>query len=171
MSNLIELPPNHYRVDVSYAPMPYFDELERYFGQGNVSHLFDGRPWKLHPPCVEMSRRPGYRIFYIHDVDDYWMRRDQIDWGIAQRTSVAPRGYRSTTHDEVYEFCRIHPELTDLVALGSTALYDGHHRHVAYVWGGGGRILDSYWVVRKFVARYRPLFVAITEADLRGRAA
>ena len=120
------LPPHHYRVRMTYAPMPSLADLKVEFGKDNVSDIFDGREWELHSSCVGMDRTPGERIFFVHDVSRDWEREEQIAWGLAQRTAAAPNGYRPATHDEEYEFQKAHPKLLNYVALGSSALDDGY---------------------------------------------
>jgi hypothetical protein len=107
-----------------------------------------------------MSRTLGDKVFLVHDVGREWESEERIAWGQAQRTPVAPNGYRPATHDEEYEFQKSHPELTNLVALGSSTVYDDH-RVVAVVWSGAGRrILGSNWFSNGWHARYRVLFVS-----------
>jgi len=153
------LPADHYRVYVSYAPMPSLADLKKEFGEKNVSDIFDGRTWELHASCVGMSRTPGDKIFFFHDVGRAWEREERIAWGLAQRTAVAPNGYRPATHDEEYEFQKAHPELLDYVALGSSTPFV--RRYVARVWcNGGQRILDDRWIGFGFGARNRVLLVS-----------
>jgi len=154
------LPANHYRVHLTYAPMPSLADMKKEFGKNNVSDIFDGREWELHSSCVGMDKTPGEKVFSLHDVGRSWEREEQIAWGLAQRTAIAPNGYRSPTHDEEYEFQKAHPELSNYVALGSSAQLDGG-RCVAYVWSGGGqRIFGRYWVDDRFGAGRRVLFVS-----------
>ncbi|MDD2786070.1 MAG: hypothetical protein PHS79_04240 [Patescibacteria group bacterium] len=172
MSNLIELPQNHYCVPVTYAPMPSRADLEKEFGKKNVSIIFDGREWKLHSSCVGMSRMPGDRIFCVHEVEHYRVREEVIAWGLTERTVITPYGLRSAIHEETYEFSKAHPELADYVSLGSSALHDDGEC-VAIVWfNGRQRTLDRCRIDDLFMIRGSlALFVAITEDDLRGRAA
>ena len=66
------LPPDHYRVTISYSPMPSMDELKKEWGKDNVSVIFDGRPFSFHASCVGMDRVPGERVFYLHDAGGDW---------------------------------------------------------------------------------------------------
>lgn len=132
------LPANHYRVHVTYAPLPSFVELKREFGEDNVSVIFDGRPWELHSSCAGMKKTPGDKTFLVKDFGREWKSEEAIAWGRDQRTQVAPDGYRPATHDEEYEFHEAHPELLDLIALGSFAM-DGDGRYVAVVWDNDGQ--------------------------------
>ena len=159
-SNGDVLPVDHYRVHVTYAPMPSIADLKKEFGENSVSVIYDGREWELHTSCDGMSRTPGDRIFFYHDVGRAWEREEQIAWGLAQRTAVAPNGYRTATHDEEYEFQRAHPELVDYVALGDSALLDGRFRYVADVWGFEGQHIGGGLIDVSFHARFRVLFVS-----------
>lgn len=127
------LPPDHYRVHVTYAPMPPIDALKKEWGKDNVSDIFDGRPFTLHDSCVGMDSTPGEKIFYLHDAGGGWESEEQIAWGEKQRSAIAPDGYRPATELETYEFAMAHPELVKFVGLGSFAMYDGD-RYVAGVW-------------------------------------
>lgn len=154
------LPPDHYRVYLAYAGMPPIADLKKEFGEDNVSPIFDGRPWELHPSCADMPRTPGDRTFYVHDVGREWESEERIAWGLAQRTEAAPNGYRPATHEEAYEFQKAYPELLDLVALGSSAAYGGR-RGVAVVWRGDGRrVLALARFDGRWSAGYRVLLVS-----------
>lgn len=170
MSNLIELPPNHYCVHVTYAPMPSRDALLKgKLTDRDVSPIFDGRPFSLHTSCVGMDRTPGERVFYNHNVGRDWEGEEQIAWGLKQRNMIARYGYRPAIHVETYEFLKAHRELWDFIGLGSFMAVNDVHRFVTYVWEYGGcRVLGSSWLGRKENCRKRVLFVAITEDDLRG---
>lgn len=137
------LPPNHYRVYITYAPLPSLDELKKKWGEHFVSDIFDGRPFTLHASCVGMDSTPGEKIFYLHDVGDDWESEEQIAWGEKQCSAIAPNGYRPATEQETYEFAKAHPEIVDFVGLGSFAM-DGNDRCVADVWQSmvDQRILD-----------------------------
>jgi len=155
-----KLPADHYSVRVTYAPMPSFADLKKEFGEDNVSVIFDGREWKLDSSCVGMDRTPGEKIFLVKDFGRGWESEEAIAWGRDERTSVAPNGYRPATHEEEYEFQKAHPEIFNLVALGSFAL-DGDIRCVAYLWSDGyRRCLDCGKFDGEWVASYRCLFVS-----------
>jgi hypothetical protein len=115
------LPPNHYRVHVTYAPLPSIKEL----GEGwdyRFASCFgdeDYSPPRIHASCVGMDRTPGERMFYVHDAGGNWESEERIAWGLVQRNAAAPNGYRPATHEETYEFAKAHPELVDFVGLGS----------------------------------------------------
>lgn len=144
------LPPDHYRVPVTYAGMPSLEELKREWGKDNVSDIFDGRPFTLHASCQGMEdRTPGEKIFYLHDPGRDWESEERIAWGLKQRNAAAPKGYRPATEQETYEFAKAHPELADFVGLGSFAL-SGGSRCVAGMWRGGcrrlyGDLFDHGW--------------------------
>lgn len=110
------LPPNHYRIHVTYAPLPSLEELKQEWGEDRISTSFDGRQFQLHESCIDMDSTPGDRVFYIAD---NLSMHGCIDWGLKQRSRVAPRGYRPATHIEVYEFAKAHPELSNYVGHGS----------------------------------------------------
>lgn len=82
------IPPDHYRVPVTYAPIPSMDELKQGLGEDNVSFIFDGRPFTLHESCHDMDRTPGERTLYVHDVGEGWRGEEQIAWGKRQRNGV-----------------------------------------------------------------------------------
>lgn len=154
------LPPDHYRVSVTYAPIPSIDELKKEWGKDNVSVIFDGRPFSFHASCVGMDRTPGERTFYVHDAGGDWESEEQIAWGAKQCNAAAPNGYRPATHEETYEFAKAHPELVDYAGLGAFAM-DGGLRYVARVWQRGGRrILDGRWFAGRWGRRTRVLFVS-----------
>ncbi|MFA6447184.1 MAG: hypothetical protein WCW31_02900 [Patescibacteria group bacterium] len=155
------LPANHYRVYVSYAPMPSLVDLEKEFGEKNVSVIFDGREWKLEFSCVGMDRTPGEKVFLVHDFGRAWECEEAITWGLEQRTAVAPKGYRPATHEEGYEFQKAHPELFNFVAPGSFAVAGDDVRYVACLWRGGRRrVLGDEEFYRKGYANNRCLFVS-----------
>ncbi len=153
------LPPNHYRVHMTYAPMPSFAELEKEFGENNVSVVFDGRPFSLHASCVGMDRTPGERIVYVHDAERDWWSEEMIAWGLAQRSAIAPNGYRPMTHEEEYEFAKAHPELVDFVGLGSSAMRADCWCVADVWWHDGQRLLGSDWFGRRWSRSGRVLFV------------
>jgi hypothetical protein len=158
---MAELPPNHYRVPVTYAPVPSMDALKKEWGKDNVSVIFDGRPFNFHASCVGMGRTPGEKTFYVHDIGHDWESEERIAWGLKQRNAAAPNGYRPATHEETYEFAKAHPELVDFVGLGSFAAGDDR-RCVALVWQGvSQRILGSDWFGDRWFRRARVLFVAV----------
>ncbi|MBU0540489.1 hypothetical protein KKF59_01735 [Patescibacteria group bacterium] len=159
-TNCNTLPENHYRVRVTYAPLPSMDALKKEWGKDNVSDIFDGRPFGFHASCVNMDRTPGEKVFYVHDAGGAWESEEQIAWGAKQRNAAAPNGYRPATHEETYEFAKAHPELVDFVGLGSFAVR-GVSRCVADVWQSGGqRILGLDWFDDRWRRRNRVLFVS-----------
>ncbi len=154
------LPADHYRVRVTYAPMPSMAALKKEWGKDNVSVIFDGRQFSFHASCVGMDRTPGERTFYIHDAGGDWDSEEQIAWGAKQRSATAPNGYRPATHEETYEFAKAYPELVDFVGLGSFAVGVGFRR-VAHVWQGDGeRIFGRGWFGDRWYRRRRVLLVS-----------
>jgi hypothetical protein len=117
-TNRVALPPDHYIVHVTYAPMPPFAKLKKEF-RGDVDETFRSRKWKLHSSCVGVTRTRGDKIFYVHYVGRDWEMEERIAWGLMRRTAIAPNGYRPATRQEWYEFHKAHPELENFVALGS----------------------------------------------------
>ncbi len=159
-TNRVELPAEHYRVRVTYAPLPSLEALKAEFGQNNVSDIFDGRPFELHSSCADMDKTPGDRIFYMHNVGRKWRGEERIAWGLKQRSAVAPNGYRPAIPEEEYEFQKAHPELVDYVALGSSAMRD-EYGCCATLWGRDGqRIFGGGRIGNEFDARFRVLFVS-----------
>lgn len=104
--------PKHYRVHVSYAPLPDWSELKKEFGI--VSEIFDGsRPWKMADHLENQA--PGERFMFLKEFANPMKSRAVISWG-------ARNGYRPATHQELIDFARAYPDLqhkSQLVALGS----------------------------------------------------
>ncbi len=153
------LPADHYRVMLFRNPLPSFEELKTEFGKGNVSDIFDGRPFELHSSCADMDLTPGDRIFYLHSAGRAWRREERITWGIKQRNAVAPHGYRPATPEEAYEFYKTHTELVGYVALGSSAMI-GDSECCATFWGNDGRRILGCWINYMFSPNVRILFVS-----------
>lgn len=149
------LPPDHYRVSVSYDPLSPFSELEKEFGKNNVSSLFDGRSWKRHASCVNMNETSGERVMLVKHFAKPMTSEEAIAWG-------EENGYRPAIHLEAIEFVRAYPHLQRtfwIVALGSFAMCDGY-RYVAVLDGNDERrILDSCWFDYRWYVCYRFLFV------------
>lgn len=161
------LPSDHYQMLVTYAPLPCLTDLIEEFGDYKVSIVYDGRTWKIYPVCVNMDRTPDERTFFLHDVGRDWEWQERIAWGLAQRTPVAPNGYRPATPEEMYEFSKAHPELVDYVALGSFTWLDFDQRCVASVLNCDGTRHFSCLLLRwVFEARYKILFVVSTEKEV-----
>lgn len=152
--------PNHYRVFVTYAPMPPFDELLKVWGEKRVSYIFDGRPFESCALCINTNEAPNEKTFYVHDACSLWRSEEQIAWGAKQRNTAAPNGYRPATHLETYEFAKAYPELVNFTGHGSFAL-DGYDRFVTCVLGlGGARTLLAYWGELLWPPSTRILFVS-----------
>lgn len=131
---LITLPPDHYRMHVTYAMLPSMDELKKEWGEESVSDIFDGRPFIPHSSYRDMDCAPGERTFYVHDAGSYRESEEEILWGAKQRSLAAPSGYRPATHQETYEFAVAHPNIVvDFVGLGSCAIDSGWPRKVVCV--------------------------------------
>lgn len=145
------LPPDHYLVHISYAPVPSRSELEKeYSGKDSVSVIFDGRAWELHESCQGMDETPGDRAFWVAAPPSEMLDDSEkiIAWAAAQKSDFAPKGYRPATHQEEIEFARKHSDLQRkywIVALGSSAM-DGGRRRVAVLRSDSGwRILNGHW--------------------------
>jgi len=129
-----------YLVPVIYAPLPSFEKLEQEFGKGNVSKIFDGRPFTKHASCINVDEAHGDYIFLVK----HFGREINSDTAIAEMDKL---GYRPATHIEAYEFQKAHPDLQRqfyIVALGSFA-EDGGDQCVA--------VLGSYFDRRVFSIR------------------
>lgn len=141
-------------VHVDYASWPFFSELEKEFGEGNVSGLFDGREWQNHPSCAN-DQTPGGKIFLVKGFN----KRIRAHRAIAEMRKL---GYRPATHLEAYAFQGVNPDLQcqfRIVAPGSFVV-DGDCRHVAVLDNGShGRIFDSVWGSQKWLVGDRFLFV------------
>lgn len=157
------LPPDHYRVWISYRGMPSLAQLEERWGKNNVSGIFNGRPFTPHTSCVRVSRVPGRKVFYLHDPGRDWESEERIAWGLARRNDIAPRGYRPATEEEAYEFAEARPELANYVGLGASILNDGRScvARVRRGLGDGQRILDYSWFYFKWPCAIRVLFVSM----------
>jgi hypothetical protein len=71
-------------------------------------------------------------------------------------------GYRPATHLEAYAFAKANPELLRqhwILALGSTAVYDGHRYSVALRKDSDGRIVVNLWFGDSWYSHFRILFV------------
>ena len=155
------LPKDHYRVRVTYDPIPSMSKLKKEWGEKYVSFIYDGRPFTLHASCQDMDRTPGEKVFYIHDAGGNWESEERIAWGAKQRNVAAPNGYRPATEQETYEFAIAHPELSDFAGPGSCVMNNDHCLYVANVWYfGRGRILDACRFNETWGRKTRVLFVS-----------
>lgn len=149
------LPPDHYLVPLSYDPLPSLSELEKEFGKGNVSSVFDGRAWHKHPSCAKMDVTPGKRVMFVKHFAKRMTSEQAIAWG-------EEHGYRPGIEKEALALARANPDLQTkfwIVALGSFAV-SGDSRCVAMLFGSdGGRILDGSWFDGEWSGDYRFLFV------------
>jgi hypothetical protein len=153
--SVICLVENEYFVPVSYAPFPSFSELEQEFGNGNVSIIFDGRPFNKHASCVNIAETPGYEIFLVKHFNREIKSEDAI-------VEMDKFGYRPATHIEAYEFQKKNPDLQSqflLIALGSFAMDCGGRCLAALHSISARRIFGSYWFDRRWLADCRFLFV------------
>lgn len=114
---------NEYLVYVDYAPFPSFADLEKEFGAGNISNIFD-KPFLMHVLCEGLDQTPGNRVMRL-----VWFGRRT--GSMSNIVEMDKQGYRPATHLEAYAFWRAHPVLCRpfrIAALGSFA-YGKRHRH------------------------------------------
>lgn len=157
-----QLPPNQYRVRLSYS-LPAEDELRKRFDEVINGFLFDGsQNWERHASCVGMDETPGDKTFLLKCFGEIMKSEDIIAWGLGH-------GYRPATHIEAIEFAEAYPEVqleapVFLIALGS---FTTHHD---YKWSGdrkivvlsqlqGARVLGTYGFDDGFNDDDRFLFV------------
>jgi hypothetical protein len=159
------LPPDHYLVHVTYAPVPSRSELEKeYSDKNSVSEILDGRAWELHESCKGMDEAPGGRIFWtaappVEALDD---SEKIIAWAAAQKSDFAPKGYRPATHQEEIEFSRRYPGLQGkprIAALGSFAFVAGYRFVLILDCAPHRRILDGFLFVDRWDSDSRFLLV------------
>ncbi|MFZ6015644.1 MAG: hypothetical protein ACOYUZ_04815 [Patescibacteria group bacterium] len=126
-----------YLVHVTYDMPRDKATLEAEFSKDGVSDLFTGNyEWQLHSSCAEINQTPGERIMLVK----HFGRDTTSEANIAEMDKL---GYRPATHLEAYAFQKANPELQRrfwIVALGSSAVSDGHRR-VAVLFGDSGRRL------------------------------
>jgi len=139
-------------VPVGYAPLASFADLEKEFGKGNVSEIFDGRSFQK---CAEIDETPGDRVFLVK----HFNRETKSEANIAEMDKL---GYRPATHLEAYAFAKANPELQRqfwIVALGSFAV-DGDGQYVAMLRSDSvRRFLGNGWFVYGWYSARRFLFV------------
>lgn len=152
------LPANHYRLFVTYSPMPSVVDLKSVYGEENVLNIFD-KPFHRGPFCLNTVFTRGEKIFYLHDAGDDWEYLEQMAWGKKQSNAVAPYGYRPATHKETFEFFLAHPELVNYVGFGTFTM-NANLEYVMIVWPGkGGRFLGAIWCGVRWPRQMRILFV------------
>jgi len=122
------LPKDHYAAHVTYAPFPSKSQLETEF-EDKLPGIFD-RKFYRHDSCKNMDETPGERIFWLAEVPAELIRsvEETLAWGDAQRTDIAPNGYRPATAAEAYELSKAQPELQRefaMIAYGSWISCDG----------------------------------------------
>lgn len=146
---------NEYLVLVTYDPLPSFAKLEQEFDKGNVSDLFDGRPFEKHASCVNADETPGNKIFLVK----HFNREIKSEEAIAE---MDKQGYRPATHLEMYAFQKANPALQSrfwIIALGSFAVL-GDDRCVTVLRGASReRIFDVDWFDDGWGTGCRFLFV------------
>ena len=143
-----------YLIPVTYT-LPSKADLEKEYGKGNVSDLFDGRPFQKHASCEGMDETPGDKVFLVK----HFGRETESEANIAEMDKL---GYRPATHLEAYAFAKAQPELQRqfwIVALGSFAVLVDD-RYVAMLRSvSSGRIFGLSWFVSRWNSDYRFLFV------------
>jgi hypothetical protein len=113
---------DHYVVHVTYAPLPSIKELENDFGTGNVSVMYDGRPWTKHASCAGIDETPGERVMFLKCFNRVIGSEEAI-------AEMAEIGYRPATHLEALTFAKVFPRLQlmhCIFALGSSATERGY---------------------------------------------
>lgn len=146
---------NEYLVPVAYSALPSFAQLEKEFGEGNVSNLFDGRPFEKHASCAGIPEAPGNKVFLVK----HFNREIKSEAAIAEMDKL---GYRPATHLEAYAFQQVNPELQRqfwIIALGSFALHDGDRCVTMLNGGSHERIFGSRWFDNVWYSGIRFLFV------------
>lgn len=121
-----------YFIPVSYEPMPSVKELEKEFGRGSVSRIFDGRPFTKHPSCEGMDESSGIRIMCIKRFD-VWTEPEEVIQAMARANRVE-RSYHPGTEKELLEFSRAYPDFQKgkvISSHGSFAEDDDDDRRVA----------------------------------------
>ncbi|MFA5936248.1 MAG: hypothetical protein WC787_05365 [Patescibacteria group bacterium] len=144
-----------YLVPVDYTALPSFTELEKEFGKGNVSNLFDGRSFQKHASCANLEESHSDKIFLVK----HFNREVELEDAIAEMDKL---GYRPATHIEGYAFQKANPELQRqfwIVAPGSFAPLGGGPC-VAVLHGlGSMRVAGCSWFDNKWRSDFRFLFV------------
>ncbi len=155
-----KLPPHHYRIRITYAPLPSMAKLEKKFGKGNVSRIFDGRKFKPHRSCIKADLTPGVKVLWAAEVPADVLDDSEkiIVWADKQRNEFAPKGYRPATHQEIYEFQKKR-WIDWLVALGSFAMVSDFHCVAALHCDSDRRIFGHDWFGDRWHAVDRFLFV------------
>ena len=159
-----DLPPNHYRLHVSYAPLPGVAALEpKFSGKNSVSYLFDGRAWERHSSCVTIDEISGEREFLVAEVPEQFLgKRIDAVWNDLA-THFDREGFRFAIETEAVEFSAAQPELQRknwIYAIGSSALRDDGNRCVAVLFAfRRGRILGGGRVGRELDGGVRVLLV------------
>lgn len=124
LQNSDNLEPNHYRLLVTYTPLPDVATLKKMFSK--VYHnLFDGRAWTRHKSCAKIDETPGEREFLLAEIpaDFLGKRIHTIEDDLFEHYDRL--GYRFAIHVEAVEFANAEPELQRknwIYALGSSTL-------------------------------------------------
>lgn len=150
-----QLPTDHYRVRVTYAPLPSLEALITEFGEYNVSRMFDGHAFQKHVSCADIDETPGEKIFFVK----HFNREIESEGAIAEMDKL---GYRPATYLEVYAFQKANPELQRqfrIIALGSFEMNDDHRFFVMLDSDSGGRVFSFCFDEGGWHSRYRFLFV------------
>ncbi len=142
----VVLPPDHYIVPCGYCQFPSMGELNKTF-PGGISNNFHDWRWNRYSLCINAREVPGNLVMFRKRFGRRMESEQVIAWGLAQRTAVAPNGYRPAMgHHEVIDFHRVNPELCQkgwYVGLGSFVIDVEFRRRVAVLFALNGAILDS----------------------------
>lgn len=135
--------------------MPSFAELEREFGKGHISDIFDGRPFERHSSCGGSDNLPGERLFLLRCYG-------YVIEGEAAIAEMDKRRYHPASHVQAYLFCRANPELQLQFRIGAPGTFACKEvfRHAAVFCDAYGRpCLDDHCMDRPWFAGDRLLFV------------
>ncbi len=135
----VTLPPDHYRVYVTNAPLGTILELKEKSGYRSVSPLHDGRKWTRHATRVK-DEAPGERIFWVADPPSEVKGDRELIIAWAELL-----GYQAAFETEAAEFADAHPDAlghrTYILAFGSSAQNDTGYWCVASLSMSGSRRL------------------------------
>ncbi|OGL73199.1 hypothetical protein A3E39_03770 [Candidatus Uhrbacteria bacterium RIFCSPHIGHO2_12_FULL_60_25] len=149
------LPADHYRVQVTYAPLPPFAELNgTLFGW--ASDLFKSHfTWEDHETCKGIDTTPGKRDFSVKHFGRVMKSQDVIIWAVEN-------GYRVATESEARDFAAAHPDLQRnhwVVALGSFVDSAGDRYVAVLYYRDGERRFGTIWFGRTWFEDNRFLLV------------
>lgn len=110
------------RIYVDYRPLPSFTDLEREFGEDEVSTVFKDPIFQKHVSCRDIDETPGDRIFRVKRFNPKVVIPDAI-------AQMDKRGYRPATHLEGYAFRKANPKRRpkgSIVVAGAFGMNQGY---------------------------------------------